>query len=192
MKQLLITSAISVVAIFTLCYIMVNQHDKYIYDLNEKKEEIHQQADKINKLNKVIKYNQSDREKLQQQVQSLNEQNEQLNQKVEELQNELDSIGLFEVTAYTSNFESTGKTPNHPAYKITASGERVEDNVTVACPPSLEFGTELYIQDVGHRVCTDRGGKITEGKLDVYIADLKEALEFGRQFLRVKILKSGE
>jgi 3D (Asp-Asp-Asp) domain-containing protein len=95
----------------------------------------------------------------------------------------------FEVTAYTAGPESTGKRPGEVGYGITASGEHVRENYTIACPPSMAFGTRLEIEGVGERVCTDRGGAIKEGRLDVYIAELEEARQFGRQWLNVRIIE---
>lgn len=95
----------------------------------------------------------------------------------------------FEITAYTANAESTGKSPGDAGYGITASGEPVRDNYTVACPKSLPFGTRLDIEGLGERVCTDRGGAIGEGRLDVYMTELNDALEFGRQSRQVCVLK---
>jgi 3D (Asp-Asp-Asp) domain-containing protein len=95
----------------------------------------------------------------------------------------------FEVTAYTSGPESTGKSPGDPAYGITASGEPVQEGITVACPPSMAFGTRLEIEGLGERVCTDRGGAITEGRLDLYMTELQDALTFGRQWLNVRIIE---
>jgi 3D (Asp-Asp-Asp) domain-containing protein len=96
----------------------------------------------------------------------------------------------FEVTAYTAGPESTGKQPGDTGYGITASGEHVRENYTVACPPSMAFGTRLEIEGVGERVCTDRGGAIKEGRLDIYIAEIKDALAFGRQWLNVRIMEA--
>jgi len=95
---------------------------------------------------------------------------------------------IMEVTAYTAGYESTGKTPNDPSYGITASGVPVEEGVTVACPKSIPFGTKIFIEGVGERVCQDRGGAITEGHVDVYMPDKEQALKFGRQHLRVYIV----
>jgi 3D (Asp-Asp-Asp) domain-containing protein len=95
----------------------------------------------------------------------------------------------FEVTAYTAGPESTGKQPGDEGYGITASGEPVRDSYTVACPPSLPFGQRLEIEGVGERVCSDRGGSIKEGRLDIYIPKLKDALAFGRQRLKVRIIE---
>lgn len=97
----------------------------------------------------------------------------------------------FEVTAYTAGYESTGKRPGDIGYGVTSSGEYVMEGVTVACPKSLAFGTRLYIEGVGYRVCHDLGGDITQGRLDVYIADLGQAQVFGRQTLKVRILRKG-
>lgn len=91
---------------------------------------------------------------------------------------------LFEVTAYTAGFESTGKTPADEGYKITASGEIALERITMACPESMEFGTKIYIPAFENVfTCQDRGSAITEGKLDVYMEDLAHAKIFGRQNL---------
>lgn len=99
---------------------------------------------------------------------------------------------IYEVTAYTSNAESTGKSPGDPAYGITASGKPVVDGLTAACAPSLPFGTRVDIEGVGERVCTDRGGAITEGKLDIYMTEVSDARAFGRRSLEVRIIDEEE
>lgn len=99
----------------------------------------------------------------------------------------------FNVSSYTSGYESTGKRPRHPEYNVTASGEKVKENYTIACPKSMEFGTKIYIPYFDNTfTCTDRGGLITEGHLDVYMKKLKDAQDFGRQQLEVKIIKLDE
>ncbi|MBP2080086.1 LysM peptidoglycan-binding domain-containing protein [Oceanobacillus polygoni] len=98
-----------------------------------------------------------------------------------------DSEGeTFTVTAYTAGYESTGKEPGDPAYGITASGTEVQEGETIACPDSLSFGAKLYIPYFDKTfTCEDRGSAITEGRLDVYMEDLDEALEFGVKDLQV-------
>lgn len=94
----------------------------------------------------------------------------------------------FEVTFYTAGYESTGKRKGDKGYGITASGTTVQENRTAACPKSMEFGTKVYIEGFGYRVCEDRGSAITNAKLDVYVESLDEALQLGRQTLLVKVL----
>ena len=94
---------------------------------------------------------------------------------------------IYEITAYTAGYESTGKGPEHPEYGVTASGATAQEGVTVACPPELEFGTVVEIEGVGKRTCQDRGGAIKGKRLDLFIADLQRALEFGRRRLKVII-----
>lgn len=103
-----------------------------------------------------------------------------------------DNNVTFTVTAYTAGAESTGKLPDDPAYGVTASGARVTSGRTIACPPSLPFGTRVSIEGVGERTCEDRGGAIVEGRLDVYMPKLADALAFGRQELGVTIINEGE
>lgn len=94
----------------------------------------------------------------------------------------------YEVTAYTNGAESTGKSAGHPDYGITASGARTKTGHTIACPPSMAFGTRLSIEGIGVRVCEDRGGAITEGHIDLYVAGVSEARNFGRQRLKAAII----
>lgn len=102
---------------------------------------------------------------------------------------EIPSFEVYEITAYTAGVESTGKTPDHPEYGITASGKKVQENHTIACPKSMEFGTAVYIPHFDNTFyCEDRGGAIVDGHIDVYMPDLQEALDFGRRKLEVKII----
>ncbi|CDQ41368.1 MULTISPECIES: LysM peptidoglycan-binding domain-containing protein [Virgibacillus] len=95
----------------------------------------------------------------------------------------------YTVTAYTAGYESTGKEPGDPGYGITASGAEVQEGQTVACPPDLSFGTKISIPYFDKTfTCEDRGGAITGDRLDVYMNDLDDALEFGVKELPVQIV----
>lgn len=96
---------------------------------------------------------------------------------------------LYTVTAYTAGPESTGKSPGDEGYGTTASGERVKDGITAACSEDIPFGTHIEIEGVGERTCTDRGGAITNNHVDIYVESLDDAIEFGRQTLKVRIYK---
>ncbi|MEK4970687.1 3D domain-containing protein [Cytobacillus sp. FSL R7-0696] len=120
--------------------------------------------------------------------------NEELRKKNAELIEAIDRLNEtawqpFEATAYTAGVESTGKSVGDIGYGITASGKRVREGRTVACPKNLPFGTTLLIENVGERVCEDRGGDIKEGRLDIYFEDENKALLFGRRVLHVKIVR---
>jgi 3D (Asp-Asp-Asp) domain-containing protein len=107
---------------------------------------------------------------------------------VKEVQKEIE-YQTFEVTAYTAGFESTGKTENHPEYRVTASGELAWENITLACPRSMEFGTKIYFKGIDNIwTCQDRGSAITEGHLDIFMEDLDQALDFGRRNMEVLII----
>ncbi|GIN22523.1 3D domain-containing protein [Siminovitchia fordii] len=97
-------------------------------------------------------------------------------------------VDYYEVTAFTSGYESTGKDPGHPDYGKTASGAYVQEGVTIACSPEVPFGTKIKIESIGVRTCQDRGAAITSGKLDVYMSSLSQAQAFGRQNLKVEFL----
>ena len=98
-------------------------------------------------------------------------------------------LGSYKITAYTAGYESTGKTPEHPAYGITASGAEVKEGITVASDwEVLPVGSKVYIEDVGFRWVEDRGGAVKGQHIDIYIEDLTQALEWGVQEKRVYLL----
>jgi 3D (Asp-Asp-Asp) domain-containing protein len=75
-------------------------------------------------------------------------------------------LGSYYVTGYDICLDCCGKTDG-----ITASGAVAEIGRTVAASRDIPFGTVLYIDGIGERVVEDRGGAITEGKLDVLCED---------------------
>ena len=90
------------------------------------------------------------------------------------------------VTWYTE--DTCGKTPDHPAYGITASGLPVEAGVTCAVDPEvIPLFSEVYIRyasgTMGTFRATDTGVK---GEwVDIYTPDYDYAIQCGLQRLTV-------
>ena len=87
-------------------------------------------------------------------------------------------------SAYTASADECGNNKG-----ITASGIKVKENRTIACPPSLPFGVKLEIEGMGIFTCEDRGGAIKGNHIDIYVLTKKEAFQFGRQNLTAKIVE---
>ena len=99
-------------------------------------------------------------------------------------------IGEFEITYYTAGPESTGKTPDHPAYGITRSGTVVEEGRTIATDwDVLPPGTKVYIDGIGERFVEDTGGAIVDKCIDVYVERLEDIPSIGRHKADVWIVK---
>lgn len=79
--------------------------------------------------------------------------------------------GDWVITFYSLDYASTGKKPGDKGFGITASGAKVKDGRTAACPPSLKSGTRLHIEGLGTRVCEDTGSAIKGKKIDIYVAN---------------------
>lgn len=110
-------------------------------------------------------------------------------EKIEELEAR-DYVGEFKVTWYTAGVESTGKTPEHPEYGITASGTTVTSGRTIASDWSvLPPGTRVYIEGIGERVVEDSGSGVKGNHVDVYIPSLDEAYKRGVSYAKVYILE---
>ena len=71
----------------------------------------------------------------------------------------------------------------------TASGAIAEEGVTIAADWSVYSpGTILYIEGIGERTVQDRGGAISGQKIDVFFNNHEDALHFGRQEVRIKVI----
>ena len=95
----------------------------------------------------------------------------------------------MDVTAYCPCEKCCGKFSDG----ITASG-RPAKGFLVAAPADMPFGTLLVIPGYanGQPVpVLDRGGAIKGNKLDIFFSDHQTALNWGRQKLKVKLVKNG-
>ncbi len=90
------------------------------------------------------------------------------------------------VTWYTA--DTCGKTPDHAACGITASGLPVEEGVTCAVDPTvIPLFSEVYVQyadgSVGRFLATDTGVK--GAWIDIYTSNYDYAVQCGLQSLTV-------
>lgn len=99
----------------------------------------------------------------------------------------------YEATYYTA-FCSTG------CIGITASGYDVRNTTTyngmriVAAPPSIPLYSILRVHTAESSykaIVLDRGGDITEGRLDILVGDKRTARKLGRHAVTIEILRKG-
>ncbi|MGM9986340.1 MAG: 3D domain-containing protein [Bacillaceae bacterium] len=159
--------------------------EQYIEELKGKNDQL--ESDK-KRLNDKLSNKNSEVKKLQKKIDSLEKEVSPTVRKVGGTKQTGKSLGKYTVTAFTAGVESTGKQPGHPLYGVTASGKKVKEGITIACPPQIKLGTKLYIEDIGIRTCEDRGSAIKGLKLDLYIASLPVAQSFGKQQKEVRML----
>ena len=88
---------------------------------------------------------------------------------------------VAEVSAYTASDDECGNSKG-----ITASGTHVKQGRTIAAPSWIPFGTKVIIG--GHEyLVEDRGGYISDNRLDIYMDSRDDAVEFGRKKLEVTV-----
>ena len=90
---------------------------------------------------------------------------------------------VINASAYTAAADECGKSDG-----ITASGLKVKENRTIACPPQFPLGTKIKIEGRGIYVCEDRGGAIKGNHFDIYMQTKKEAFSFGRRNLLAEVI----
>lgn len=94
----------------------------------------------------------------------------------------------FDTSAYCACEICCGKTD-----AITASGKKATAWSTVAAGKKYPFGTIIYIPALadmpngGWFTVEDRGGAITNGKLDIFLGSHDEALNYGRTTLEAYV-----
>lgn len=97
-------------------------------------------------------------------------------------------MGNFTATAYCICYDCCRKTPDHPAYGITASGKRATPGRTVAVDPcKIPLGS-IVIIDGKEYVAEDTGGSIKGNRVDICFASHEEALQFGRRRVEVEVI----
>jgi 3D (Asp-Asp-Asp) domain-containing protein len=93
-------------------------------------------------------------------------------------------------TAYTAEYECTGKRPTDPGYGITASGMAVQHGVVAVDPRVIPLGTPLFVEGYGYAVAADTGAAIRGNSIDLFMHSVSDARNFGRRTVTVYILES--
>ncbi|AWI07576.1 3D domain-containing protein [Clostridium drakei] len=97
-------------------------------------------------------------------------------------------------TGYTSDYESTGKSPGDPYFGITATGTVAKRSVgsysSVAVDPRvIPLGTKLYIEGYGYAIAEDTGGAIKGDRVDLFFDSNSEANNWGVRWVNVYLVK---
>lgn len=94
------------------------------------------------------------------------------------------TVKNFNTSAYCSCAQCCGKTNG-----ITASGAKASSWYTLAAGKGYKIGTVIYIPALSDKpnggwfVVQDRGGAISNSKLDIYMGSHSQALQYGRKTL---------
>jgi 3D (Asp-Asp-Asp) domain-containing protein/uncharacterized protein YabE (DUF348 family) len=94
-------------------------------------------------------------------------------------------VKTLNASAYTAS--TCGKKPTDKGYGKTASGAMASSWYTVAAGKSYPMGTVIYIPSMKNKpnggwfVVQDRGGAISNNKLDIYMNTYNECIQFGRK-----------
>lgn len=148
-------------------------------------------ADQFDELESRIIVLEANQNYLERHSAELEVENDILGRQLRQIELDKQYVGEFEITYYTAGPESTGKTPDHPAYGITKSGTTVKEGQTIAADWTvLAPGTKVYIEGVGERIVEDTGGDIVGQAIDVYVEDVDRAMDNGRHMAKVWVLEA--
>ncbi len=97
------------------------------------------------------------------------------------------SVVTLNASAYTAS--TCGKSPSSSGYGVTSSGARATAWCTLAAGKGYPIGTIMYIPYFANKpnggwfVVQDRGGAISNNKVDIYMNTYNECISFGRRNL---------
>lgn len=100
-------------------------------------------------------------------------------------------VKTLNTSAYTAS--TCGKSPSSKGYGKTASGAMAKSWYTVAAGKGYPIGTVIYVPAMKNKpnggwfVVQDRGGAISNNKLDIYMSTYNECIQFGRKNLECYI-----
>ena len=99
-------------------------------------------------------------------------------------------VGETKITHYCICKKCCGKSPDHPAYGITASGKKATPYVTVAVDPKLiPLGSDVFV-DYGDGViqayiAQDTGSGVNGSHIDLCVEDHQTAINLGVKTAKV-------
>lgn len=196
--------------IFTLKIIEHNEQEKYTkfmlcqanknffelkkenYSLLVEKESLEKENKKIKEENKKLKEKATENSTSQKTISTTNN----ISTTINYLQDEYGKYYecKMKITAYCSCAKCCGKYAyNRPKdangndIVKTASGANAKHMYTLSAGKHLNFGTKIYIPNVGMCEVQDRGGGVSGNHLDMYFSSHSEALNWGCKTLTVKI-----
>lgn len=100
-------------------------------------------------------------------------------------------VKTLNTSAYTAS--TCGKKAGSKGYGVTSSGAKASSWYTVAAGRNYPVGTVIYIPALKNKpnggwfVVQDRGGAISNNRLDIYMSTYNECIQFGRRNLQCYI-----
>ncbi|MGP4063251.1 LysM peptidoglycan-binding domain-containing protein [Halobacillus litoralis] len=89
----------------------------------------------------------------------------------------------MEATAYTASCEGCSGT-TYTGIDLNANPDQ---KVVAVDPDVIPLGSEVYVEGYGKAVAGDVGGAINGNRIDVFIPEQSDALDFGRKTVEVKV-----
>src|SRR4030043_1918908 len=90
-------------------------------------------------------------------------------------------------------FVTSGYSADDPVQgtdNVTATGKEVRAGIIAVDPDVIPLGTRIEIKNMGFFTAEDTGGKIKGNRIDIYFDSKKEAQDFGRKGVWIRIISS--
>lgn len=164
MNRLKCIILLTTATIFAILLTNIHSKDIAINELNAQ----------ISELNSVIVEKDTENERLRQEIDNL-----------KDSKYEFKYLGTYKITYYCD--ERTDHICGGTG--VTASGVPTDVGTTIAVDPKIiPYGTEVYIEGVGHRIAQDCGGAVKDKHIDVLVQTHVEAMRLGTTYKDVWVI----
>ena len=164
MNRLKCIILLTTATIFVILLTNIHSKDIAINELNAQ----------ISELNSVIVEKDTENERLRQEIDNL-----------KDSKYEFKYLGTYKITYYCD--ERTDHICGGTG--VTASGVPTDVGTTIAVDPKIiPYGTEVYIEGVGHRIAQDCGGAVKDKHIDVLVQTHAEAMRLGTTYKDVWVI----
>lgn len=94
------------------------------------------------------------------------------------------------ITMHASAYDPSPRTIGRRATGRTAMGIRAEYGTVAVDPRVIPLGTRVFVEGYGYAIAADKGSAIKGNRIDLCFGARSTALHFGRQSVKVHILKA--
>jgi len=94
---------------------------------------------------------------------------------------------VYTITAYCPCSACCGKWSD--GYTATGKRALAKNRIIAVDPKVIPLHSKVYIEGLGYYYAEDTGSAIKWNKIDILFDSHNEALEFGVQYLKVKVIK---
>lgn len=188
----------SIVVLDSMATQLMDDNEFLVENLKTATTSLEESTQKITELEQSLATANQTIEKLNSDMESLKKSNKSLSDKVKQAEDKKQAQvsrgsvkGVSGTSIYMSSTAYTAYCNGCSGKTATGQNLRANPNMKVIAvdPKVIPLGTKVHVEGYGYAIAGDTGGAIKGNKIDVFIPEQSNALQWGRKNVKVTILK---